>query len=95
MFDTITYWKRKLKKKKTDVSKCSAKQVLFETSVNVNNISEKTPCVLKKFFSCQNLENQVFQSNRNHKNMWPYCLILVKFDNLAIYFALEVKNVGH
>lgn len=29
-----------LLEKKTDVNKCSAKHVLFEASVNVNNISE-------------------------------------------------------
>lgn len=26
--------------KKTDINKCSAKHIVFETSVNVNNVSE-------------------------------------------------------
>lgn len=46
MFNRITYWKRKLKK---NVNKCSAKHVLFEASVDVNNISENNiMCSLKK-----------------------------------------------
>lgn len=50
-------------KNKTDVKKCSAKVLIFETSVHVNNISEnnimcylKNSSVLKPTISHQNLE---------------------------------------
>ena len=49
-----------LLKNKTDVNKCSAKHVVFETSVNVNNISENNiMCSLK---NASILRNQHFHT---------------------------------